>query len=64
MTRLLNLTRSLGDLAENGTDSDIHHALELCYAFMERIEEERLASQQSLTAPEGSAPQPSSRFVN
>lgn len=64
MIRLLNLAQSLGNLAENGTDSDIHYALELCYAFMERIEQERLVSRPSSGALRESVPHLASPFVN
>jgi len=39
---LLELSRTLGDIAEQANDRDVQRALELCYAFMERAEQERL----------------------
>lgn len=64
MNRLLNLAQPLRDLAEDGTGSDVHHALELCFAFMERIEQDRLISTQSSVAMREPVPHPSSPFVN
>ena len=64
MYKLLTLSETLSDIAQQGSDSEVQHALELCYAFMERIEQERLgANKPRIELPEY-LPQENLRFLN
>jgi hypothetical protein len=47
MFRLLDLSSALAEIAQQGSDDEVQHALELCYSFMERIEHERLGENKS-----------------
>jgi hypothetical protein len=62
MLRLLNLSEALRNLADSGTDNEIHRALELCYAFMERIE--RLTPDNPPLLSQERLPNAQSPFVN
>jgi hypothetical protein len=64
MIRLLNLSEALGNLADNGTDTEVQRAMELCSAFMERIKQDRLAPGNPSIVFQERVPNVHSRFVN